>query len=124
MVSLTVWRGSADHGPEGTGAWDVDYYELRDGASSFYGTYQQGRNLSEWNDAINGGNRAVRGGALPHSYDRLASSVRDDYATKDEFRSLGFRVAVLRLTTVPEPGTYAAATGLAMLVIGIWLRRV
>jgi sulfatase modifying factor 1 len=84
------------------------------GSASAYGTFDQGGNLYEWNDAVLfGDSRGIRGGIW--DYDgagSLQSTDRDDYFTPNaELPYGGFRVA-----TVPEPSTYAllalAATGL------------
>ncbi|MDR1284183.1 MAG: SUMF1/EgtB/PvdO family nonheme iron enzyme [Opitutaceae bacterium] len=96
---------------------DVDHYDLVDGAGSYYGTYQQGGNVYEWNDTItNADFRGMRGGAFLNPDDYLASSARANYAPADEFLSNGFRgVALSSLAAVPEPATWAGLAGLALL---------
>ena len=70
------------------------------GADSFYGTFDQGGNVWEWNDAvISGSSRGLRGGSW---YDLdaygLASWFRVDADPSLEDNLFGFRVA-----SVPEP---------------------
>ena len=88
---------------------DANYYgsEMKDagyGTPSAYGTYGQGGNAWEWNDAvINGSQRGLRGGSwdydvyAPYGYD-LASSSRFYALPSGESGDAGFRVA-----SVPEP---------------------
>jgi formylglycine-generating enzyme required for sulfatase activity len=97
------------------------------------GTYDMAGNAFEWTDTLitgfNGANiteynaRVTRGGSFAHSVVMVGSS--DRYYESYEFDAAyhGFRVVLLTLTAVPEPGTYAAAMGLLMLVIGMWVRR-
>jgi formylglycine-generating enzyme len=74
-------------------------------SDSAYGTFDQGGNLEEWNDAvIDGAYRGMRGGLNSgHAY--LLSSTNRWYQAPD-FDGIatanGFRLA-----TVPEPSTYA-----------------
>ena len=88
------------------------------GASSYYGTFDQGGNVWEWNDAVvDETYRGLRGGAW---YDfvggggYLASTFRNlDIPSKD-YEVLGFRVA-----SVPEPTSIL----LTMLAGGVMLAR-
>ncbi len=85
------------------------------GSGSYYGTYDQGGNVWEWNDAvISDSFRGLRGGAWGSSNEFLRSSSRDiNYIPTNENPAVGFRLA-----SVPEPST-------AMLMIGAagWLAR-
>jgi sulfatase modifying factor 1 len=85
-----------------------------------YGTFDQGGNLEEWNDAvINGELRGMRGGVWSGLEQLLTSTNR--WAMAPDFDGMptanSFRVA-----TVPEPSTYAL---LAMSAAGAlwWSRR-
>jgi formylglycine-generating enzyme len=76
-------------------------------SKSPYGTYDQGGNLWEWNEAIidlGGSNwiaRGSRGGCAGNYSNNLLSSDRNfGYPTNDYNDSMGFRVAC-----VPEPGS-------------------
>ncbi|RRJ97061.1 PEP-CTERM sorting domain-containing protein [Opitutaceae bacterium TAV4] len=84
-------------------------------ASSYFGTYDQGGNVWEWIDSIYfGTSRVVRGGGFSNGGSNLsAASGRNGTSPAIEDSILGFRVA--SLTAVPEPATYAALAGLAML---------
>ena len=67
-------------------------------SDSYYGTNDQAGNVWEWNDAVIGSSRGIRGGAWNSSVTLLASSNRASVDPSSEFTSYGFRVA-----TVPEP---------------------
>ncbi|MFQ5699984.1 MAG: SUMF1/EgtB/PvdO family nonheme iron enzyme [Myxococcota bacterium] len=70
------------------------------GSASPAGTFDQGGNLWEWNEAILGGtNRGLRGGGLADISLNLGASVRSSVSASSELDILGFRVA-----SVPEPG--------------------
>jgi len=88
---------------------------------SFYGTFDQGGDVSEWNETIftiPGGNvRVVRGGAWDHSADFLQASSRDIESPPLETNNLGFRVAA-----VPEPTSGAlACIALGILAVGSFI---
>lgn len=71
-------------------------------SASYYGTYDQGGNVAEWNDTFSVFDEAlgVRGGTWFNSNVDLRSSTRYDYPSESEISLLGFRVA-----SVPEPST-------------------
>ncbi len=74
-------------------------------SAGFYGTFDQGGNVMEWNDAVVDTNqRGVRGGAYDYGSDHLQSDFAGGVSLNpvQEFDDVGFRVA-----TVPEPSTYA-----------------
>jgi formylglycine-generating enzyme len=83
-----------------------------------YGTYDQGGNLAEWNDAmVSGSSRGLRGS----SWNGIAFSLQGvdrQFDTPDwENYYLGFRVA-----TVPEPSTYVLLLAGAG-ALYVWRRR-
>jgi formylglycine-generating enzyme required for sulfatase activity len=89
------------------------------GSASPNGTFDQGGNVWEWNEAIvNGlGIRGLRGGSGSNSPDTLAASYRESDFTTSENPNVGFRLAL-----VPEPGTdLLLMTGL--LGLATWRRR-
>lgn len=67
-----------------------------------YETFDQGGNVSEWNDAVIGSSRGVRGSAWYYLEDFLQSSSRGSNGPTNASSHVGFRVA-----SVPEPSTYA-----------------
>ncbi len=70
-------------------------------SASPYGTFDQGGNVWEWNEAlISGSSRGLRGGSWVVNSDILASSSRFGSHPAFESSYVGFRVA-----TVPEPST-------------------
>jgi len=85
------------------------------GSASPAGTFDQGGNVSEWNEGIIEGNRSVRGGNAFDDATSLAASIRAPFEAGHEHLVLGFRVA----TNLPEPGTgllqIAGLLGLACL---------
>jgi formylglycine-generating enzyme required for sulfatase activity len=72
------------------------------GSGSAYGTFDQAGNLGEWNDAVIGSSRGIRGGSWSWYENELQSSYRTSAAPSFEGSLTGFRVA-----SVP----YAAARG-------------
>jgi formylglycine-generating enzyme required for sulfatase activity len=73
-------------------------------SDSYYGTFDQGGNVWEWNEAlISGSFRGLRGGSFnsgAFGAFELQSSLRGDDEPTYEVFTIGFRVA-----TVPEPST-------------------
>jgi len=68
-------------------------------SASYYGTFDQGGNVWEWNDTIIGGSsRGLRGGSWDAIEFNLQASVRGGLDPTFESYFVGFRVA-----TVPEP---------------------
>ena len=95
---------------------DVGTYS---GDPSFYGTFDQGGNVWEWNDAVIGSSRGLRGSAWVDFVggggdSGLASSSRNSFAPSNETSTFGFRLA-----SVPEP----SAMVLTMLASGVMLTR-
>jgi formylglycine-generating enzyme required for sulfatase activity len=70
-------------------------------ADSYYGTFDQGGNVREWNDAVISDSwRGLRGGSWGDGYPDLWASGRVGNVPSSELNIVGFRVA-----TVPEPTT-------------------
>jgi formylglycine-generating enzyme required for sulfatase activity len=91
------------------------------GSASFYGTFDQGGNIYEWNEAIISANRVLRGGSWPSgSVGDLAASFRISGVPSDELIYIGFRVASLE--SVPEPSSVALA-GIGAVVLTLFARR-
>ena len=83
----------ANGGFAGPGTTDVGSYT---NAGSFYGTFDQGGNLFEWNEAIiSGTSRGLRGGSWISNESLLRSSFRFDPGAALEGYLIGFRVASL-----------------------------
>ncbi len=98
------------------------YYRTEVGAydakpsDSPYGTFDQGGNVNEWNEAvIYGGYRGLRGGSCYYNDGYLHASNRWATSSTNEYNHVGFRVS-----EVPEPGTMAL---LALGGIGVLGRR-
>lgn len=71
------------------------------GSPSPYGTYDQGGNLWEWNEAVIGGSsRGVRGGVFHQPAVLTAAGFRHQSDPTGEDNLIGIRVAM-----IPEPGT-------------------
>jgi formylglycine-generating enzyme required for sulfatase activity len=70
-------------------------------SASAYGTYDQGGDVFQWNDAVLGSSRDLRGGSWVTAVTGLKSSSRL-LTPSDAGANIGFRVA-----TVPEPSTWA-----------------
>ena len=85
-------------------------------AHSFYGTYDQGGNVWEWNDGVIGSNRGERGGSWANLFTSMGSGNRGSAGPSSETSSLGFRIV-----TIPEPGVMGfLALGIALLA---WNRK-
>ncbi len=83
-------------------------------SDSFYGTNDQAGNVFEWNDAVIGSSRGLRGGSWDDNLTSLAASGRDDNAPMGEGGGVGFRVA-----SVPEP----SALLLTLITVSVSLTR-
>jgi formylglycine-generating enzyme required for sulfatase activity len=72
------------------------------GSASPFGTFDQGGNVSEWNEAIISGSfRGVRGGSYNGIAAGLEASFRGSFSPAIEANHIGFRVGSI----IPEPGT-------------------
>jgi len=103
-----------DYGIDGIGS---PYYRTEVGewenSESPYGTFDQGGNVWEWNEAIIGSERGMLGGSFISSDGALHASNRNVAQVPTlELHNLGFRVS-----EVPEPATLSLLTlgGLAIL---------
>jgi len=115
---------NANDGNEPDAIADVGYSD-----ASYYGTFDQGGNVWELNDAIFGTSaRVMRGGSFLIHDSLLQSLYRtslDPTAPTAEHFSAGFRVSSLEpiLAPIPEPSAYAAIFGSLALAIAIVRRR-
>ena len=86
--------------------------------ASAYDTFDQGGNVWEWNDAVSGSSRGLRGGSWNFYYlYGLQSSFRDYFDPAGEYGLVGFRVA-----SVPEPST-AVLVLMGVGALYLWKRR-
>jgi len=101
IPSEDEWYKSAYYDPTpGTGGGD-NYWLYPTRSGSYYGTFDQGGNVWEWNDAvISGSSRGFRGGSWKFNDIDLLSFLRIDDDPEVERNDVGFRVA-----SVPEPST-------------------
>ena len=102
---------AADANYSGSSSTNVGSYS---GDPSAYGTFDQGGNVWEWNDAVAGSSRGRRGGSWSHSGNFLRSSLRLVADPSLEDASIGFRFA-----SVPEPSSLV----LSVLASGVVLLR-
>jgi formylglycine-generating enzyme required for sulfatase activity len=107
--------GSTDFSSTQNYLTNVGAYTL---SSSYYGTFDQGGNVWEWNDALVSSSRGVRGGGWNGDPIGSAASYRIDDDPAFEYRFLGFRVA-----SVPEPGSVAMLVGVAVTGLLFWWRK-
>jgi sulfatase modifying factor 1 len=108
----TITRADANYQNTGGSTTDVGSYS---GDGSSYGTFDQGGNVSEWNDAvISDSSRGLRGGSFYSNGGYLRASARGDVTPPVEVSTIGFRVA-----SVPEPTSLL----LTMLAGGVMLAR-
>jgi len=86
-------------------------------SGSAYGTFDQGGNVWEWNEAIiTGAYRGLRGGSFSFDYDGfLQASYRNMYSDPTrENATIGFRVS-----QVPEPSSIITLLGGSVGLFGI-----
>jgi sulfatase modifying factor 1 len=87
----TADPNSANYASIAGGATDVRSYPS---SSSFYGTYDQGGNVWEWNESISGSSRGYRGGSWRSVFPSyLQSTFRNSIDPTYEDVIFGFRVA-------------------------------
>jgi formylglycine-generating enzyme required for sulfatase activity len=80
------------------------------------GTFDQGGNVSEWNEDIDGTDRVGRGGSWRQAGSLLAATQRYSVLPHNEYNFVGFRVA-----TLPEPGM--GLLGMTSILVLAVLRR-
>ena len=90
---------------------------------SYYGTFDQGGNVWEWNDTIvSTSGRGLRGGSFDFDVSDLQSSYRYGGLNPPfENDNLGFRVS--SLAPIPEPSAYAAILGCLGLGLALMRRK-
>jgi formylglycine-generating enzyme required for sulfatase activity len=75
------------------------------GSASYYGTFDQGGNAWEWNEAVVfDTQRGMRGGCVAHTFEKLKSVVRTSSKPERGYPDTGFRIA----RTVPKAGDAAS----------------
>jgi formylglycine-generating enzyme len=101
----------------GSPYWRMNVGDFVNSASP-YGTFDQGGNVTEWNETAIGSSRGLRGGSFDgDSSDSLRASWRESNSPTYKGDFIGFRIASL----IPEPGSITfCAVGAAMLIL--WLR--
>jgi formylglycine-generating enzyme len=97
------------------GVTDVGYFE---DTTTFYGNFDMGGNLWEWNDAIiNDADRGVRGGAWDTTDESLESTNRGQLNPVNSVYNdsdVGFRLA----SSIPEPGAiFLVSAGVGILLL-------
>jgi formylglycine-generating enzyme required for sulfatase activity len=84
-----------------------------------YGTFDQGGNVWEWNEAVMDASRGMRGGAFDYYFaSHLLASDRNSYYPPGEDGDIGFRVA-----RIPEPASIALLLSGAAAGLIWWIRR-
>ncbi len=82
-------------------------------SDSPYGTFDQGGNVWEWNEAVLASSRGMRGGSFDYYDYALLAAHRGDSDPTYEFYGLGFR-----LSEVPEPSSLAMLAFVGVGVVG------
>jgi formylglycine-generating enzyme required for sulfatase activity len=111
-------NGSANYNNVLGDLTDVGAYTAKP-SDSAYGTFDQGGNVWEWNEAIVfGSNRGLRGGGFNSSPVDLGAAIRNGFGPPDEADVVGFRVAssVQPVPSLSPVGLLVLAAGLLGLV--------
>jgi len=98
---------------------DVGAYS---GSESPNGTFDQGGNVMEWNEAIfppdvNGERRGARGGHLASASTELAASARQDYPVQQVGQPIGIRIVKVSGLGLPVPSV--GPIGLLLVAAGL-----
>ena len=102
--SANCWVGGYAKIQNGLPSYLTDVGAYGSNSDSYYGTFDQGGNLFELNDAVIGSSRGLRGGCWYDNDYNLRSSSRNLLGPSGEYYGTGFRVA-----SVPEPGSMVLA---------------
>ena len=119
-ASHLITTANANYGLSVGTVTDVGTYS---GDASYYGTFDQGGNVSEWNDEIVVTvTRRTSGGsyALSQASDLRNTALNNNMPT-NEGSTLGFRVSSLE--PIPEPSTYAAILECLGLTLALMRRK-
>ena len=122
LCSASPVANSANCGNAHLGLTDAGAYQ---DAPSPYGTFDQGGNVSEVNETLNGslGERGLRGGEFSSAASELAAAQRSRIGPTLEFEGMGFRLATSEAPAVPEPGAGVLLLVGATLLLGAPPRR-
>lgn len=105
----------------GSPYWRTDVGAHSNSFSS-YGTFDQGGNVKEWNEAnISGVDRGTRGGSFASVSSLMESSSRGISQPTVVSSDIGFRLVLL--TPVPEPGTITLLLGGVVIGFFWWWHR-
>ena len=116
--SNALTTADANYGDSGVGTvTDVGLYS---DAASYYGTFDQVGNVMEWNEAIFGDNRSLRGGSYFGNL-FLQSGSQYSFEANSGSNDIGFRIT--SLAPIPEPSAYAAIVGMLGLSIALCRRK-
>jgi sulfatase modifying factor 1 len=85
-------------------------------SSSYYGAFDQSGNLAEWNDAVNGATRGLRGGSFEWDGSFSDKNFRTWQTPETVLGLAGFRVATM---PIPEVGTNMLVLMGGLLGIGV-----
>ncbi len=117
--SNSITTADANYNNSGGTVTDVGTYAAD---PSFYGTFDQGGNVWEWNDAIlSTSGRGLRGGSFDDFDFSLQSSSRFNFDPTSGNFFVGFRVS--SLAPIPEPSAYAAILGCLGLSLALVRRK-
>ena len=114
-ASNSITTADANYGGSVGTVTDIGAYS---GDASYYGTFDQGGNVFEWNDEILfTSNRGLRGGSFGSGDSGLQSSSRLSANSASGNNTIGFRVS--SLAPIPEPSAYAAVLGVLGLTLAL-----